>query len=151
MVRDSLLLHHIQHLPPIGTQSLPVHRIHISFAILVILAQKRSAANAVIITDINDYKLDKARECGTDFAVNPRKEDLSRAILRDFGPGRADLILECVGAQETIAQAIENARKGTTIVIVGVFGREPEVDLGLVQDHVLSLVGTLMYQRQDYE
>lgn len=72
-------------------------------------------------------------------------------ILRDFGPDRADLILECVGVQETIAQAVENARKGTTIVIVGVFGEKPVVDIGLVQDRELSLVGTLMYQKPDYE
>jgi len=62
-----------------------------------------------------------------------------------------NLILECVGVQETIAQAVENARKGTTIVIVGVFGEKPVVDIGLVQDRELSLVGTLMYQKPDYE
>ena len=83
--------------------------------------------------------------------MNPHKEDLKQAILRDFGPDRADLILECVGVQETITQAVEYARKGTTIVVVGVFGKKPEVDLGLVQDRELSLVGTLMYQKRDYE
>ena len=48
-------------------------------------------------------------------------------------------------------QAVEKARKGTAIVVVGVFGRKPVVDLGLVQDRELSLVGTLMYQKRDYE
>jgi L-iditol 2-dehydrogenase len=61
------------------------------------------------------------------------------------------LILECVGAQATIHQAVSLARKGSTIVVVGVFGKKPEVDLGLVQDRELSLVGTLMYQKVDYE
>jgi L-iditol 2-dehydrogenase len=112
---------------------------------------KASGAKAVMITDINEYKLGKAKECGLDFAVNPHKEELAEAILRDFGPDRADLILECVGVQDTISQAVENARKGTTIVVVGVFGKKPTVDLGLVQDRELSLVGTLMYQKQDYE
>jgi L-iditol 2-dehydrogenase len=32
-----------------------------------------------------------------------------------------------------------------------VFGQKPLVDLGLVQDRELSLVGTLMYQKKDYE
>lgn len=59
-------------------------------------------------------------------------------ILRAFGPDRADLILECVGVQDTITQAIECARKGTTIVVVGVFSKKPVVDLGLVQDRELS-------------
>jgi L-iditol 2-dehydrogenase len=118
---------------------------------LVAQVAKATGASAVMITDISDYKLDKARACGIDFPVNTRQEDLGEAILRHFGPSRADLILECVGVQDTITQAVENARKGTTIVVVGVFGEKPVVDLGLVQDRELSLVGTLMYQKRDYE
>ncbi len=110
-----------------------------------------SGAKKVLITDVNEYKLDKARQCGLKHTVNPLKEDLGQAILTAFGPDRADLIVECVGVQDTITQAISNARKGTPIVVVGVFGKKPEVDLGLVQDHELSLVGTLMYQKKDYE
>lgn len=117
---------------------------------LVSQVAKASGAKAVMVTDISDYKLDKARECGIDHVINAREEDLGQALLRDFGPARADLILECVGVQDTITQAIENARKGTTIVVVGVFGKKPEVDLGLVQDREISLVGTLMYQKRDY-
>jgi len=56
-----------------------------------------------------------------------------------------------IGAQETISLAVANARKGSTIVVVGVFGKKPEVDIGLVQDRELNVVGTLMYQRRDYE
>jgi L-iditol 2-dehydrogenase len=112
---------------------------------------RASGAEAMMITDISDYKLSKAKECGLETAVNPNKEDLNEAILNSFGPDRADLILECVGIQPTITEAVEYARKGTSIVIVGVFGQKPVVDLGLVQDRELSLVGTLMYQKSDYE
>ena len=118
---------------------------------LVAQVAKASGASAVMITDISKYKVGKAKACGIDFVVNSREEDLTQAILRDFGPDRADMILECVGVQDTITQAVENARKGTTIVVVGVFGKKPVVDLGLVQDRELSLVGTLMYQKRDYE
>jgi L-iditol 2-dehydrogenase len=110
-----------------------------------------SGAEKVVITDISEYKVEKARACGFEHVVNPAKEDLGRAILDAFGPDKADLILECVGVQPTITQAVANARKGSTIVVVGVFGKKPEVDLGLVQDRELSLVGTLMYQKRDYE
>lgn len=111
---------------------------------------KALGARAVMITDISEYKREQARQSGLDFIVDPA-EDLNKAILDHFGPDRADLILECVGAQDTITQAVSNARKGSTIVVVGVFGEEPQVDLGLVQDREISLVGTLMYQRRDYE
>lgn len=118
---------------------------------LVAQVAKALGAGKVMITDISAYKLEKARECGIQFAINPHEEDLGQAILHDFGPNRADLILECVGVQDTITQAVNVARKGTTIVIVGVFGEKPLVDIGLVQDRELSLIGTLMYQRSDYE
>jgi L-iditol 2-dehydrogenase len=55
-----------------------------------------------------------------------------------------------VGSQETISQAISVARKGSKIIIVGVFGEKPVADLGLVQDRELSLIGTLMYQKNDF-
>ncbi len=110
-----------------------------------------SDARQVMITDLSEYKLEKARQCGLERTLNPRQADLSQAIQDHFGSDKADLILECVGAQDTITQAIANARKGSTIVVVGVFGKKPELDLGLVQDRELSLIGTLMYQKQDYE
>ncbi len=112
---------------------------------------KACGAASVMITDVVDYKLEKARECGIDVVVNTTTGDLSDAIQQHFGEDKADLILECVGVEDTITQAVENSRKGATVVIVGVFGKKPRVDLGLVQDRELSLVGTLMYQKPDYQ
>jgi L-iditol 2-dehydrogenase len=112
---------------------------------------KAMGAAAVMVTDVNDYKIQKARECGIDFAVNTMNEPVDQALLKYFGPDKADLMLECVGSEICITQAVANARKGTTIVVVGVFGKKPVVDLGLVQDRELNLVGSLMYQNKDYE
>lgn len=105
----------------------------------------------VMITDVSDFKTDFARKCGFQHVVNPQKEDLNRAVLKVMGDRKADVIFECVGVQDTITTAVQVARKGSAIVIVGVFGQKPVVDLGLVQDRELSLIGTLMYQRHDYE
>ena len=107
-------------------------------------------AKRVMISDVSPYKLEKARQCNLEHGVNSAQEDLGQAILSTFGADKADLILECVGVQETITQAVTNARKGSPISVVGVFGEKPLVDLGLVQDRELSLIGTLMYQKKDY-
>jgi len=118
---------------------------------LVAQVANASGAKKVMITDLSEYKLQKAHQCGLDHAFNTQQEDILQAILTTFGPDKADLIVECVGVQDTITQAVAHARKGTTIIVVGVFGKKPIVDLGLVQDRELSLVGTLMYQKKDYE
>jgi len=118
---------------------------------LLAQAARAMGAEKVLITDIKPYKLEKARQCGLKNVVNTSKEDLAEKIQQVFGPDKMDYIFECVGAQQTITQAIDNARKGSTIVVVGVFSKDPKVNLGFVQDRELRLLGTLMYQRKDYE
>ncbi|MHA2180942.1 MAG: zinc-dependent alcohol dehydrogenase [Promethearchaeota archaeon] len=117
---------------------------------LVAQSAKALGAKAVMITDISDYRLEIAKKVGIDFVINPTKAKLSEEIIKIFGSDKADLIIECVGANDTINDAIENARKGTDIIVVGVFGEKPTVDLGFVQDRELRLIGNLMYQRNDY-
>lgn len=117
---------------------------------LVAQTAKGFGASRVMITDVSDFRLSIASRCGIDRCVNSLKEDLSEAILEFFGSEKADGILECVGMEPTMDQAIRNARKGTDIVVVGVFGEKGKVDLGLVQDRELRLIGTLMYQETDY-
>jgi L-iditol 2-dehydrogenase len=111
---------------------------------------KGMGAKSVMITDVSDCRLQVAKDCGIAYAVNTRSRDLPVALDKAFGPDRADAILECVGVQETIGQAIGAARKGSDIIIVGVFAEKPSVDIGLVQDKELRLIGTLMYREEDY-
>ena len=112
---------------------------------------KGMGAQHVMITDFSEYRLEVAKKCGVDSCVDVKSQDLGAAIAATFGPDKADLILECVGTNATIEQAVENARKGSDIIVVGVFEKDASVNMGLVQDRELSLIGTLMYQRSDYE
>jgi L-iditol 2-dehydrogenase len=117
---------------------------------LVAQVAKAQGAREVLVMDKSAYRLSLALECGADYAIDASSEALADAVAKRFGPDKADLILECVGAEATMSQAVAAARKGSTIVVVGVFGKKPLVDLGLVQDRELSLVGTLMYRAEDY-
>jgi L-iditol 2-dehydrogenase len=118
---------------------------------LVAQTVRAFGAKTVMLTDISPYKLEKAQQCGFEHVINPELDDLTEKILEVFGPDKMDVVFECVGVQGTITQAVDHARKGSSIVIVGVFGEQPRVNLGFVQDRELTLIGTLMYQRGDYE
>jgi len=117
---------------------------------LVAQVARWRGARQVLVSDISDHRLSVARQCGIALTVNPRADSLEGRVAEVFGAGRADVALECVGIADTTNHAISNVRKGGTVVIVGVFGEHPEINLGLVQDRELELRGTLMYQRQDY-
>ena len=110
----------------------------------------RSAGAQVLITDLSDYRLEIARKCGLTETSNANLETLADASKRVFGKTGFDVAFECVGVEATMTAAVDSVQKGGTIIVVGVFGDKPRVNLALVQDRELNLRGTLMYQRQDY-
>lgn len=104
----------------------------------------------ILISDLSDQRLEIARRCGIRNTFNPREGCLEDRVAELFGPKRADVTFECVGCAQTANQAIRSVRKGGVVIVVGVFGDCPSINLGLVQDRELEIKGTLMYQRQDY-
>lgn len=117
---------------------------------LVAQAAKGMGAAKVMITDVSDLRLEKARECGIDLCVNTMKQDFGTAMLEAFGPDKADVIYDCAGNNITMGQAIKHARKGSIIVLVAVFAQMAEVDLAVANDHELDLKSTMMYRHEDY-
>lgn len=119
--------------------------------ILVAQAAKGFGAKNVLITDVSDLRLEKAKECGIEHVLNTKRDDLGRVIEECFGPDKADVIYDCAGNDITIGQAIRFARKGSTIILVAVFAGIAKVDLAVLNDHELKLDSSMMYRREDYE
>ena len=105
----------------------------------------------VLITDLSDFRLDKAKECGISATSNPQNESLSEAVQRVFRDEGFDVAFECAGAEASVSAAIDAVNKGGAIVIVAVFQENPPVDLAIIGDRELHLLGTLMYRHDDYE
>jgi L-iditol 2-dehydrogenase len=112
------------------------------------VAQAEGAS--VLLTDISEYRLKVASDCGIVHKSNSEVETVKVATKRVFGEKGFDIAFECVGIEKTMTDAIENIQKGGAIVVVGVFAEKPRIDLGLVQDRELRLIGTLMYKYEDY-
>lgn len=108
-------------------------------------------AKQVLITDLSDYRLEIAGACGISKTANTGKVSMAAAIHEAFQGELADIFFECVGIGATVNQAIELSKKGHDIVIVGVFGNRPEINMSLVQDKELRLIGSLMYVEKDYD
>ncbi len=105
----------------------------------------------VLITDVSDFRLGVAAACGIDATSNARSKPLAEAGRHAFGDAGFDVAFDCAGVAATISEAVASINKGGTIVVVAVFEEPPAVDLALIGDHELTVTGTLMYQRPDYE
>ena len=114
------------------------------------LVAKGMGAAKVMITDVSDLRLEKAKECGIDVCVNTKEKDFGEAMVEAFGPDKADVIYDCAGNNITMGQAIKYARKGSVIVLVAVFADMATIDLAVANDHELDIKSTMMYRHDDY-
>ncbi len=117
---------------------------------LVAQAAKGLGASRVMITDVSDLRLAKAKECGVDVCVNTKEKDFGEAMIEAFGPDKADVIYDCAGNNITMGQAVKYARKGSVIVLVAVFAGMASIDLAVANDHELDIKSTMMYRHDDY-
>ncbi len=119
---------------------------------LVAQTARGMGARAVMTADINSFRLEKASECGIDYTVNTTKQDLKSQLQEHFGLEKmADVIFECTGVQPGLNAVISNARKGTDIIVVAVYGTAPSVDMALVNEAELKLIGTARYNIDDFK
>lgn len=114
-------------------------------------AAMAEGAKGVLITDLSDYRLEVAENCGIPHTANTGKVSMKEAIEKAFGNEGADIFFECVGVGATVNQAIEFSKKGHDIVIVGVFGSAPQINLAWVQDREYRIIGSLMYVDKDFQ
>lgn len=118
--------------------------------ILLSQSVKALGASEVMITDISERRLELAKSVGADYAVNTKDVDFGAALVECFGPDKADVIYDCAGNDITINQAIQNARKGSTIILVAVFAKLANADLAKLNDSELDLNTSMMYRHEDY-
>jgi L-iditol 2-dehydrogenase/threonine 3-dehydrogenase len=111
---------------------------------------KARGASKVLVTDLSAFRLKKALECGIDFTSNASEEELAAASERSFGREGFDIAFECAGVETALDQIVQNVNKGGAIIAVAVYDDRPRVDMAIVGDRELNLMGTLMYRHEDY-
>jgi threonine 3-dehydrogenase len=111
---------------------------------------KASGAGPVFAVDINDFRLDLARQMGATRTINSLKEDpveVIRSMTEGIG---CDVSLEMSGAPVGIRQAFEAMRSGGRISILGLPSAPLEFDLSnlivLKGAEVHGIYGRKMYE-----
>ena len=110
---------------------------------------RHAGARHVIVTDVNEYRLDLARRMGATLAVNPRERDLGD-VQRELGMKEGfDVGLEMSGNPDALRSMVSNAAHGGRIAILGIPTSEISLDLDPVIFNQLTLRG--IYGREMYE
>lgn len=86
--------------------------------LVTLLSAKARGAAKVIVADLHEKRLEFARQMGADETINAKEEDVLKRVHELLGDG-PDVVFETAGSPVTIAQTPWVARKGGTIVLVG--------------------------------
>jgi 2-desacetyl-2-hydroxyethyl bacteriochlorophyllide A dehydrogenase len=113
-------------------------------------AQARGACK-VLITDISDYRLDVARQCGVAGTLNVKKTPFEEGIRSFFGNEGFQIGFEAAGVQSSLDVLMQFVEKGGDVVILGVYSQNPVVNMFYLGEHELNVYGSMMYRHEDYE
>jgi threonine 3-dehydrogenase len=117
--------------------------------IMAVAICKHVGARYVVISDINDYRLDLARKMGADRAINITKTTI-RKTQEDLGMvGGFDIGLEMSGNGQAFEDMLENMYNGGRIALLGILPSETKINWDLVIFRGLFLKG--IYGREMYE
>jgi L-iditol 2-dehydrogenase/threonine 3-dehydrogenase len=117
---------------------------------LVAQFAKQRGANKVLITDVVDFKLQKARECGIEHTLNVLTTPFAEGARALFGNEGFQVGFEAAGVQASLDGLIGNVEKGGEVVILGVFANNPTVNMYFLGEHELNVFGSMMYRHEDY-
>ena len=103
----------------------------------------------VVISDVLPSRLELAARLGLHAIA--AGEELRDAVMEGSSGNGADLVFECAGAPTTGREMTELVRSRGTIVNLGVFKKPVEVDMQAINFKEIQLVGSRVYQREDFK
>ncbi|MGI9402741.1 MAG: L-threonine 3-dehydrogenase [Rhizobiaceae bacterium] len=113
------------------------------------LVAKRAGARKVVITDINQSRLELAAKAGVQYKVNPREETLQQVMDRIGMYEGFDIGLEMSGAVQAFKDMLQAMNNGGKVAILGIPPSEFAINWDQVIFKMLTLKG--IYGREMYD
>ena len=106
-------------------------------------------ARNVVITDVNEYRLDLAREMGATKAINVRSNSIAEFFPELNMTSGFDVGLEMSGASEALSDIVSNMYHGGKIALLGLIPKTTQINWDSIIFKGLTVKG--IYGREMYE
>lgn len=100
---------------------------------MITYARMKNPAKLVVV-DMIDERLEKAKAFGADIVLNPAKEDALAKIMELTDGYGCDIYIDATGHPSSVKQGLAMIRKLGTFVEFGVFAQETSVDWSVIGD-----------------
>ncbi len=110
---------------------------------------KHAGARIVVVSDVNQYRLDLAKKMGADRVTNPMNEKLSD-VMKELGMSEGfDVGLEMSGNAQAFQDMVDSMYHGGKIAMLGIQGPDTSVDWNKIVFNGLFIKG--IYGREMFE
>jgi len=110
--------------------------------LLSLQALRTAGAGLIIAVDLEEDRLALARKLGADVTLNSREADVPARVRELTGGRGADVALEAVGADATVAMSIDSVRKGGVVTLIGNVTPKVTLPLQSVVTREISVLGS---------
>lgn len=117
--------------------------------IMATAVAKHAGARHIVVTDLNDYRLDLAMKMGASKAVNVTKSSIKDAMKELNMKEGFDVGLEMSGNARAFNDMLANMAHGGKIAMLGIQGADTTIDWNTVVFNGLTIKG--IYGREMYE
>lgn len=117
--------------------------------IMAVAIAKHVGARHVVITDVNDYRLELARSIGATCVVNATRESINEVMTELKMTEGFDVGLEMSGNASAFQSMLASMNHGGRIAMLGIFPKQVAIDWSQVIFKGLFLKG--IYGREMYE
>ena len=106
---------------------------------------------SILMVDVSDFNLQKAREMGAELTCNSRRENLAGRVMELTDGVGADLVFLAFGDAPTVQQAFEITRRGGQIAQHALMEDGIAFPYRVHQQHELDFKAYNMYTFEDFE
>lgn len=122
-----------------------------TIGLMVLQVAKHRVGGKVFVSDLIDHKLALAKRLGADETIDIRRENLIDRIHELTGGRGIDVVIEAVGIQDTVHQALAAVKRGGEVTIAGLFEPIIQIDMIRIVPSELTIRGSYSYSGLDFK
>lgn len=111
----------------------------------------KAAGARVIALDVREMSLGMAKRNGADETLNSSSPDVEKRLLDLTSGVGPDITVETAGAAETPKMAVRLAKRGGTVVLVGIYSAKPQFDFNDIVGVEKTVIGSVAASPGDLE
>jgi (R,R)-butanediol dehydrogenase/meso-butanediol dehydrogenase/diacetyl reductase len=109
-----------------------------------LLVARASGASHVFVSEPLKGRRERAARLGAT-VLDPDAGDVGEQVHDLTGGRGADIAIDCVGVEPSLNSALRMTRRGGRVVLVGIFTKDPTIEIGRIGLDERELTGALAY------